>query len=119
MIDCISDEKLNILLLKHSDGNEHLRKTVNLWIDYSSNEIDIRSGPKAVDLFQDFAIKSSEGCIVLALIFFELFFEFGEFPRKSIIDEKLIEKFYDVSNTLTEDEKEVVDWFLLEVGRNS
>ncbi len=81
-------EQPNYLLLKYSENNPQLRKVVGEWNGIATGEFDTRSGPKAAEIFQAVATESDEGCIVLALIFYELFQEYGEFPRQSIFDEK-------------------------------
>lgn len=111
------NEQMSKLLLRYSEDNPHLRMVLDEWNGFAVGEYDTRSGPKAAELFQDIAKESDDGCIILALVFYDLFQEFGEFPRKSLFDEDLYERVESVLATLTGEEKEFVDWFLVELDR--
>lgn len=107
----------NHLLSKNSERNPDIKKALDEWNYFAAGEFDTRSGPKAAKLFQHVAKESDEGCVVLALVFYDLFQEFGGFPRKSLFDERLNGRVESVSTKLIDEEKEVVEWFLMELGR--
>jgi hypothetical protein len=112
-------ERLTGLISKYSANNSEILEALAQWNGFASGEYDTRSGPKAAETFQKIANKNQDGCIILALIFFELFMEFGEFPRKSLFEEGLHEQVENVLKTLKGEEKEVVDWFLRELRRRA
>lgn len=110
-------EKLNQLILKNAANNPQLQQALNEWNSFTIGEYDTRSGPKAAEVFQKSAKEYQSGCVVLALIFYDLFLEFGEFPRKSLFEESLCGRFEHVSQMLEGEEKEVVNWFIAELYR--
>lgn len=108
-------ERLSELISKYSADNREILEALDQWNGFSSGKYDTRSGPKAAETFQQISNQNRDGCVILALIFFELFMEFGELPRKSLFVEGLYEQMENVSKTLKGEEREVVDWFLSEL----
>ena len=108
----IGREDLNNILSKYASENSAIQLALEKWNSYSLGEFDTRSGPKAADAFQAIANENELGCVVLALIFYELFTEFGEFPRKSLFTVGFFDRMESVAKGLGGVEKEVVDWFL-------
>ena len=78
MMHSDQEGQLENLLKKHASNTPMIQDALVEWNSLASGEFDARSGPRAAELFQSVANESHDGCVILALIFYELFTEFGE-----------------------------------------